>query len=240
MQDFIFRDNLETLKTKPCFVSKRGEYSTQLWRTGYEPPHVELYHPVIASVYNNRAYGGGKEIPTARQYVNCQHCGIMLKQGGMGAHVRSLKCLANRAKLQAYLEGYVLTPIQYCNLTSPFARRYPTDLCLHRKVKGHISMQAFYEAWFAELWLTYAVDQPEEYSVACKLQSMTTGPLKAIGGQKLTTSVIYREKRPQQRPPATILPCFQQLAAAKRRNSKRGIQQALDNITLTRELVDNA
>src|SRR5690606_29577568 len=71
-------------------------------------------------------------------YRNCPHCGDLIRQRGLGAHQRSLRCYAARAEIQAYLDGYVVSPIQYNSLTSPFCRRYPARLDIGRATAGAI------------------------------------------------------------------------------------------------------
>lgn len=215
MKEFLFRDNLDELKTKVPYVSfyKYGEWL--------------FYKPALADDYN-KIYGAKGPPKPSQKYVNCPHCGFLKRQGGIGAHSRSLQCLAERARLQALLDGYVTGPIQYNNLTSPFSRRYPTRAVTSKGVQGSLQLQVFFEFWFAKLWIEHL-----DYSTITAVNPITGIPNQ---GTITTNRVSLYRNKVEQRPKEPLLPCFKELAAAKRRKSKSGIQQAINNIILTTEL----
>lgn len=162
-------------------------------------------------------------------------------------HMRSLRCLAERACIQAALEGYVKSHIQYNSLTSPFARRYPTGLNVaikdharneagrmkitHLK-SGSIHMEVWYELWFVLLWGKYC--RPKVYQGGSTVDYVSTPEEQAL----VKIPGKPGQVRGLQLPEAKYLSDFIDLATAKRKHSKRGLEQAKANLVLTQELSD--
>lgn len=243
MREFLYRDNAEKIKEGKVIrcVYRSGLYSVvedplrledaaevnehnknQIQRYGEE---VAQLSAVLLDVAKKAKYPTDY-YPT--DYRNCPHCGDLIRQRGLGAHQRSLRCYAARAEIQAYLDGYVVSPIQYNSLTSPFCRRYPARLDIGRATAGAIRQRVFWEKEWAKIWVAHLSDEfaePEDAS-----------DVKLSGKYNYKNGVLKSENLRIQIPKAEYLDLFREMADAKRKRATRRYKDAINTLILQTEL----
>lgn len=231
MREFLYRDNAEKIKEGKVI---RCVYRSGLYSVVEDP--LRLEDAAERNEYNkNQIQRQGDErlfaLPTyyyPTDYRNCPHCGDLIRQRGLGAHQRSLRCYAARAEIQAYLDGYVFSPIQYNSLTSPFCRRYPAGLDIGRGAAGAIRQKVFWEKEWAKLWVAHLSDglaEPED-APDVKLSGKYNYKKKALKPENLRIQI----------PRAEYLDLFREMADAKRKRATRRYKDAINTLILQTEL----
>lgn len=229
MREYLYRDNKEKLKNLPENICSDGELIK------YGRINIAYNNEIRAKMREEAKTRYPNGIPKGvakhmHPLAECDHCGTAVGVTGLGAHMRSLRCLANRAHLQALLDGYVRGPIQYNSLTSPFSRRYPSKLMVRKGTAGRIGMDLYFEVEWAQLWLKYRYVAGGLFGNQVEPTYTPPDFVKVGGGSKLTRKTMI------QLPQEKYIYTFKDIADAKRRGATRKMREAMNQILLAEEL----